>query len=141
MINNMNEEEIAEKLLLLKDRADHDPHMQDYLGKAALPANLEYVRPEISGRRQGYFRRRPARDSLKQVEHRLNFSTIAYHKFGTKGTTVLNDGRVISKAARAIGNELRGTGSTRDPIIKEKERLIRVLKSQKTIKRVQAPWI
>ncbi len=137
----MNAEEIVEKLLSLKDRADHDPRVQDYLSKAALPAELEYVRPEKSGRRAGYFRRRPGRDSPKQLQHKLKFSTVAYHQFGTKGTAVCNDGRVISRAAEMIGNELRGTGS-KDPKEKERENLIKILRSGEVTRRiVQLSWI
>lgn len=138
----MNTEEIAVRLLLLKDRADHDPHAQDYLSKAELPENVEYVKPEQTGRRGGYFRRKPARDSLKQIQHRLNFSKVAYDQFGIKGTSVLKDGRVVSKAARAIGDELRGTGGIRDLKMEAKERLIQVLKSHKAITiRVRSSWI
>lgn len=137
----MNAEEIVDKLLSLKDKADHDPQVQDFLSKAALPANLEYVKPEKSGRRAGFFRRIPARNSPKQLQHRLNFSRVAYDKFGIKGTTVLKDERIISNVARAIGEELRGTGCTRDLKMMEKNRLIQVLKSQKTIIRVRTAWI
>lgn len=137
----MNAEEIAVRLLALKDKADHDPQVQDYLSKAELPESLEYVKPEQTGRRGGYFRRKPARNSPKQVEHRLRFSTVAYDHFGVRGTSALSDGSRISKAARAIGNKLRGTGSLQDPRMKEKERLIQVLKSQKTTIRVSASWI
>jgi len=138
----MNVEEITDKLLALKKKADHDPLVQDYLSKAALPAELEYVRPEKSGRRAGYFRRRPGRDSPKQVQHKLKFSRVAYHQFGTKGTAVCNDGRVISRAAEMIGNELRGIGSDNDPKVKEREKLIQMLEAKETTaKRIHASWI
>lgn len=137
----MNAEEIAVRLLALKDRADHDPQVQDYLSKVELPQNLEYVKPDQTGRRGGYFRRKPRRDSVRQLKHKLNFSMVACDQFGIKGTTILNDGRIISKAARAIGNELRGTGSIQDPKMEAKERLIKVLKSHKTIIRVWKSWV
>jgi hypothetical protein len=137
----MNAEEIADKLLSLKNKADHDPQVQNYLSKAALPANLEYVKPERSGRRAGYFRRKPGRDSLKQLKHRLRFSEIAHSRFGIKGTIPLKDGRRISKVAELIGNELRETGNN-DQTEKERENLIKILRSGEVTRRiVQLSWI
>lgn len=141
-MNSMNHQEIAERLLEMKERADYDPLVAEYLSKAELPENLEYVRPEQTGRRGGYFRKKPRRDSLKQLKHRVKFSKTAYDQFGTKGTAVLKDGRTIAKIAEIIGDELRGTGVTKDPKEKERERLIKILESKETTtKRVQASWI
>ncbi|VVB91395.1 Uncharacterised protein [uncultured archaeon] len=138
----MNTQKIADELILLKEKADRDILIQKYLSRAEIPGNVEYVRPERSGRRKGYFRRRPARNSLKQVEHRLKFSTVAYNQFNTKGVEVLNDGRIISKAAKSIGNELRGTGSTMDAKEKEREKLIQMIEPKEaTAKKIKLSWI
>ncbi len=136
----MNVEAIVDQLLALKQRADHDLQVQDYLSKAELPEGLEYVKPELTGRRGGYFRKKPGRDSSKQLEHRLKFANVASTYFGKKGVTVLNDGRVITKAAEAIGDDLRGTGIIRRE--RERDKLIQMLKSEETTaKRVHASWI
>lgn len=141
-MNNMNHQEIAEKLLQMKKRADVDPRMAEYLSKTELPENLEYVKPEQTGRRGGYFRRKPSRDSPKQIQHRIDFSKVAYGLFGEQGVTPLEDGRIISKIAIAIGDKLRGFGSTKDPKEKERERLKQMLESKETTaKRIQASWI
>ncbi len=136
----MNHQEIVEKLLQMKKRADIDPLMADYLSKTELPENLEYVRPEQTGRRGGYFRKKPLRDSPKQRKHRLRFSISAYDLFDTKGTITLKDGRQISNFAQTLGDALSGTGNTKDPIEKEKEKLIKILTSG-TARKVQKAWI
>jgi len=72
--------------------------------------NYEWVAPEASGRRGGYWRRIPytRMDPTKaQVAHRLHFSRIAALTRGLKGTEILSDGRELSRSALLIGELLQ----------------------------------
>jgi len=70
----------------------------------------EWVRPEASGRRGGYWRKIPAtrkNPTYGQRLHRLRFSEAAMSTRGLYGTTKLADSREVSKSALTLGNILR----------------------------------
>lgn len=88
---------------------------------------LEWV--SSTERRKGYFRRIPrtrADPSIKQAQHRLKFSEIAYETFMTKGVFQTQDNREIPANAQIIANKLKGTGQPKR-IPSLQERLLRLL--------------
>jgi hypothetical protein len=134
----MSNAEIARKLIALKDQAENDPIMQNYLKMSNLPEDIEYVRG--SHRQRGYYRRKAKTidaPTPRQVLHRLRFSMAATDNYGETGTTPLPDSRVVSNTALLLGDKLRG--SPKDKKEEEIEKLSGMIDTQNTIK-VRAPW-
>lgn len=74
--------------------------------------NFEWVQPEASGRRGGYWRRIPSNRTSPteaQVQHRLRFGEVAGTTRGLKGVELLPDDREVSRSAITLGNMLRET--------------------------------
>lgn len=70
----------------------------------------EWVAPEASGRRGGYWRKIPdtrEHPTYGQVAHRLAFSEAAVSTKGLYGTEPTSDGRQFSRSAIALGEMLR----------------------------------
>lgn len=133
----MSNREIARKLIALKDGAENNQVLQNYLRISNL-GDLEYVRG--SHRQRGYYRRNSkTRDAPtpRQALHRLSFSLAAANNYNKTGTTLLPDGRVVSNTAILLGDRLRA--SPKDKKQEEIEKLSRMLCSQNTIK-VKVPW-
>lgn len=91
--------------------------------------NVEWVKPSRDGNRPGYYRKIPTtrRDpTVRQLEHRLKFSEIAYGTFGDRGVVKTTDNRQIPRNAALIGRELMGTSQPRKAL-SQRERLMRLL--------------
>lgn len=72
--------------------------------------DYEWVQPETSGRRSGYWRRISGNredPSEAQAKHRLHFARIAAATRGLKGVEKLTDGREVSRSALLIGTLLQ----------------------------------
>lgn len=70
----------------------------------------EWVSPEASGRRGGYWRKIPdtrTNPTVAQAQHRLKFAEVAVDTRGLCGTVPTSDGRQVSKSAVALGEILR----------------------------------
>ncbi len=77
----------------------------------------EWVQPEASGRRGGYWRKIPdnrEHPSYRQAAHRLHFSRIASLTRGLTGTKQLSDGREVSRSALLIGALLQRSNKEED---------------------------
>ncbi len=104
--------DIANRLEHLREKADKDPLIRNYLKIINKPEGIEYVSPEKSGRRTGYFRKRPCTrecPTLKQALHRLKFSSTAAETYGSTGTVLIEDDRRISLSAKLLGDKLKRT--------------------------------
>lgn len=70
----------------------------------------EWVQPETSGRRGGYWRRIPSNRNSPteaQIHHRIRFGEAAGTTRGLNGVELLPDGREVSRSAITLGNMMR----------------------------------
>lgn len=142
----MSNDGLARRLVALKDIAEKDQIIENYLRIADLPRNLEYVR--ASKRQKAYYRRRPcSRDNPGpgQVAHRLEFSIIATENFGKKGKVTMPDGREISRTAYLVGKKLKKAVQEGPEQDKEVIKLTKIMNAARTenhtAKTIGTPWM
>lgn len=102
---------VAEALVELAERAEHDMMLQHVLRRMIPPPPFdvfEYIKP---GNRKGYWARKPywrEHPTPNQLEARMKFSKINYLLYGIKGTVERQDGTRISKISQVAGDLMKG---------------------------------
>ncbi len=96
-------------------------HQVNFMFMSIEYKGYEWVQPEASGRRGGYWRRIPRTRLFptgSQARFRLHFSKIASLTRGLTGTKKLPDGREVSKSALLIGALLKRSNTEENTHIK-----------------------